>query len=172
MQRFSALLMSFLMIAALAAPNLARAAAVGDTAPSFTLNSLDGASTTYRSGAAARPVVFVFWATWCPNCLKEIPALKKIHERLKDRVDLYAINADINDSQAKASAYQRKHELPYTVLYDKGSKVTRQYGVIGTPTVVIADKTSIIRYRDAVAPSTEDIEARLLGTQAGNGKEK
>ncbi len=167
MQNLSGLLTTFIIIVALTAPNLAQAAGVGDPAPSFTLNSLDGTSISYR-GEAHRPVMLVFWATWCPNCLKEIPVLKKIHERLRNRMDLYAINADINDSQAKAAAYQRKHELPYTVLYDKGSKVTRQYGVMGTPTVVIADKAGIIRYRDAVAPNTEDIDVRLLSDQPRN----
>lgn len=157
-----------MVIIALTAPGPVRAAGgVGDPAPSFTLNSLDGTRISYR-GAAGRPVMLVFWATWCPNCLKEIPVLKKIHERLRNRMDLYAINADINDSQAKAAAYQRKHELPYPVLYDKGSTVTRQYGVMGTPTVVIVDKAGIIRYRDAVAPNTEDIDVRLFGDQPWN----
>ena len=48
--------------------------------------------------------------------------------------------------------YLENHEIPYSILSDKGSKVAGQYFqtkhffALGTPTVFVVDKTGVIRY--------------------------
>ena len=41
-------------------------------APDFTLQDLDG-NTVRLSGLKGKPVLMVFWATWSPLCVREIP---------------------------------------------------------------------------------------------------
>jgi thiol-disulfide isomerase/thioredoxin len=45
--------------------------------------TLDGASFDGRS-LASKPVVFWFWAPWCPKCLSEAPAVKAAAAKHKD----------------------------------------------------------------------------------------
>ena len=35
-----------------------------------------------------------FWATWCPPCKKEMPAMEKFYQKTKDEVVILAVNID------------------------------------------------------------------------------
>ncbi|MEV0589920.1 redoxin domain-containing protein [Nonomuraea cavernae] len=51
------------------------AAATVPAALRFSARTLNG-ETFQGEGLAGRPVVFWFWAAWCPKCLSEAPAVK------------------------------------------------------------------------------------------------
>jgi len=48
---------------------------------------------------AGHPSLVVFWATWCPACLAEIPRLKAYHERLGPK-GLRIVSLSVDDSPA------------------------------------------------------------------------
>ena len=99
-------------------------------------------------------VVLNFWATWCPPCRREIPALIELHEAWSDRsvhvvgvaiddkskvvdyVDEIGINYPVlvgeTDAIALARAYGNQvGALPYTVVLDRqGSIIERHKGEI------------------------------------------
>jgi peroxiredoxin len=154
-----------LAFAVAAAP--AMALDVGDKAPNFTLKALGGQEDiTLSKWRGEKAVLLVFWATWCPNCLEEIPAIKEINAVFKDSIKVVAVNADINDSLSKAIAYKSKNSINYTLAYDHGTKVSRLYGVVGIPTVFILDKAGTVRYKDTGVPKPAEIEenmTKLLG---------
>jgi thiol-disulfide isomerase/thioredoxin len=56
----------------------------------FTGTTLDGAA---FDGAAltGKPVVFWFWAPWCPKCQAEGPAVAKVTEKYRDRVTVVGV---------------------------------------------------------------------------------
>jgi peroxiredoxin len=88
-------------------------------------------------------VLLVFSTTWCSYCRKEIPQLKKIYAKYKEK-GLEIINIDIQESKDKVSAYTLKHELPYSVLLDTDAKVASMYRIIGIPTKVLISKDGTI----------------------------
>ncbi len=51
----------------------------GFLAPDFTLDTLDGSKVTL-SELRGKIVVINIWATWCPPCRAETPALEKSYE--------------------------------------------------------------------------------------------
>src|SRR5690625_3213867 len=63
---------------------------VGDTAPNFTLETLDGEEVKL-SDYRGQKVLLNFWATWCPPCRAEMPDMQKYHEEDDDAVIL-AVN--------------------------------------------------------------------------------
>lgn len=135
----------------------AEAAFVGERAPEFALQTLDQRPIGLQDFRGKQPLLLVFWATWCPACKEEIPKLKEVYAAYGPRgLGFLAVNVGINDSLQKATEYRKRHGLPYPMAFDEGSRVTRAYRVVGTPTILIVDRQGIIRYRGAAVPQDLD----------------
>ena len=52
----------------------------GETLPAFSLEDRTG---VVRTGAdyAGKYVVYDFWATWCPDCRADVPAMKELYAK-------------------------------------------------------------------------------------------
>lgn len=115
-------------------------------APDFALRNIRGEEVALSQFKGKNNVLLVFGATWCLYCVDEIPELKEIYERYKDR-EVKLIYIDIQESQQKVSSFAKKHSIPYTVLLDIDGDVARAYGVSGIPHQVIIDKKGLIYYK-------------------------
>jgi peroxiredoxin len=126
---------------------------VGATAPEFSIADADG--TTYQlTDLAGKPIrladlkgkaVWVnFWTTWCPPCQSEVPILRDLSARYKDRgLELVAISVQ-ETSPADVVAYAAKYQLPYTIGFDGSGKVFHAYKAFGLPTQVFIDANGVI----------------------------
>ncbi len=132
---------------------------VGDKAPDFSATTLDGRKVALSNYMGKKPLYLVFWATWCPNCQKEIPEINTLHEKFGNRLAILAINVGINDSANAARKYGKEHGMQYAIIFDKGSAITTAYGIVGTPTQILVGADGIIRYRSSRTPAAADIKA-------------
>ena len=133
--------------------NTGFAAFVGDNAPLFKIKTMSGTIVDTNALKGEKPIAIIFWATWCPECKKEIPQINALHEQFKTKgLEILAMNVGINDSEARVKKYIEKYKLSYPVAFDKGAKITKQFNVQGTPTVIILDQNGIVRYRGAHIP--------------------
>jgi peroxiredoxin len=112
--------------------------AVNAPAPDFSLKDLKGQDVSLGSFRDC-PVLLVFGTTWCPYCREEIPRIKEIFKKGKEK-KLEVLNIYINEPEAKVSAFASKYELPYPVLLDKDGQVAERYQVRGVPTLVLLDR--------------------------------
>ena len=129
------------------------AVGVGDPFPQFEAQTLDGKKFSTKELVDSKPMFVVFWTTWCTQCLLEVPKIKETFSKYGPKgMSFVAVNAGVNDSPAKAKRYVEKFEIPYPVVFDTGSQITRKVGVKGVPTVIIVDKKGVIRYRANAAP--------------------
>ncbi len=145
----------FFMVAGLiflTATSASAVSQVGDPAPDFSLLTLDGHTFDLAEYRGKKPVHLIFWATWCSVCKHEIPEIKKTFNKYNGNVAVIAINVSIRDSIEKVHRYVSKYKIPYPVSFDEGAKVTRLYGVMGTPTQIIIDMQGVIRYRGSATP--------------------
>lgn len=117
----------------------------GQEAPDFTLTSLNGKPVSL-SDFRGKPVVLMFWASWCPACRKESKALVKNYEELTEAgIQIFGVSLDrekddwqrvvdqLNISWAQASDLQGVE-----------SPVAITYGVHFTPTTYIIDDKGVI----------------------------
>lgn len=148
----SALLISLILLAGCEQQSTAIDAGVADkTTPKqavdFTLPDLAGKPHRLVDYLNKGPVMLVFFTTWCPYCLKEIPALKQVYRDYGEQgLQLVAINAGLADSLENAQHYALQHRLPYAVLYDTDGMISGQYGVRTVPKIVYIQQDGTIHY--------------------------
>lgn len=106
--------------------------------------SMDGLTTLDdRPAALETPAVVNFWATWCAPCIKELPDLETLGEKLGTEATVYLVN--FGESTETIEAFQAKRpELfgPHTTLLkDASMKALSAYGVRGIPTTLLINQT-------------------------------
>jgi len=127
-------------------------AAGGAEGTEFTLESAGGERVSIRRFVGTKPVLIVFWATWCPHCNAAVPAINEIQSRLSGRLQILAI--DFMESREKVMAFMKTKGVTYPVLYDSEGTVARNYRVVGIPTYVLLDKEGRVIYFDNALPSS------------------
>lgn len=111
--------------------------AVGQMAPDFTLPNTQGQSV--RLADLQGKVVFLnFWATWCPPCRAEMPAMERLHEAFGGK-NLAVVAVNVEDLSAVTS-YLEKNRHAFTVLLDPEGEVQNLYGVFRLPETFLIDK--------------------------------
>ena len=103
----------------------------GAAAPEFTLNDIDG-NTVSMSQFRGKTVVLVFWASWCPDCRAEVPALKELQAKANPaKVVFVSISSDRTVEAWKK--YVAENEMGGVQLYRDKSKVSEDYHVKWIP---------------------------------------
>lgn len=117
----------------------------GFSAPDFTADLLDGGQITL-SELRGQPVVLNVWATWCPPCRAEMPALEKVHNEFKGQgLVLIGLNLTSQDSEKDVVDFVQEFGLSFPVALDRDGTVQRQYKISGYPTTFFIDQEGIIR---------------------------
>lgn len=117
----------------------------GGPAPAFTLRDLNGneVSLTELRGSV---VVINFWASWCPPCLEETPALIEAYETLRaEGHSIVFIGIGVNDDPENLRRFAQNNRIPYPVVEDTDNAVSDAYGVRGLPTTVFVDSRGVVR---------------------------
>lgn len=122
----------------------------GDSAPDFTLSSIDG-SDIRLSDYRGRVVMIHFWATWCPPCVEEMPTLERLQGSLNRRdFEILAISVDEGGAPAVTS-FMKQKGLTLPVLLDPNRKVASLYGTFKFPETYVVDRNGIVRLK-AIGP--------------------
>jgi peroxiredoxin len=107
-------------------------------AADFTVSTRHGR--TFRLSEQRGKVVFInFWATWCPPCREEMPALERLYARTKlSGVEMLAISVDAEP--ASITPFLGEQQFTFTVGLDPKMSVANAYGVRGLPASFIVDR--------------------------------
>src|SRR3989304_2360998 len=127
----------------------------GFLAPDFTLESLDGTLVTL-SELRGKIVVINLWATWCPPCRAEMPALEKSYELYKDSgVVILGVNLTNQDSLRDVPRFVEEFGLTFPILLDQDGSVSLLYQLKGLPTTYFVNRNGIIRTVVVGGPMSE-----------------
>jgi thiol-disulfide isomerase/thioredoxin len=114
-----------------------------ETAPDWTLTTVDGVAVTLSEAVAEQPVVLLFWATWCPYCKALMPHLYSI--QLERGADVKVLALHFRDDKGDPVAFIRDAGYDFTLL-PNSEDVAGLYEVWGTPGVIIVDRDMKIRF--------------------------
>ncbi len=101
-------------------------------------------STTFRLSEQRGKIVMInFWATWCPPCLEEMPAMERLWRRHRDRgFVLVAISLD-TDPKA-VPPFLAQHKFTFAIALDRRMDVAEKYGVRVLPSSVFVDREGVL----------------------------
>ncbi|HET9484413.1 MAG TPA: TlpA disulfide reductase family protein, partial [Xanthomonadales bacterium] len=135
-----------LLLALLVASTLAAAAGLeGKKAPPLAAKGTDGKPVPLATLAAGRPVIVVFWASWCPYCEALLPHLAKLQSAAgKERAAVIAVSV-WEDAGVKADAVLKERGFDF-ISIPKGDKQAKPWGVKGTPGLFVVDRSGKVVY--------------------------
>jgi thiol-disulfide isomerase/thioredoxin len=103
-------------------------------------------------------VVFLnFWATWCPPCREEMPAMERLYQRYKDKgFVVLAVSMD-SEGGPIVVPFVKERGLTFPIGVDPKMALADRYGVRALPSSFLVDRKG-------------NVAALALGPREWNGK--
>ena len=126
----------------------------------FRLPDLDGKPVRFQE-IDSDLVLIDFWGTWCPPCLRSIPHLVDLQERMGKRLTVVGIACEADAPQAssaKVTETVRSLKVNYPVLLsrnDGSCPLQEALHIQAFPTMILVDRQGRVLWRDQGAtPAT------------------
>jgi len=117
----------------------------GFLAPDFTLRNSDGEIVTL-SNLHGQAVLVNLWATWCPPCRAEMPAIQKMYDEYKDQgLVVLAINMTYQDNAAAVLPFTQEYKLTFPILIDDTGDVGDKYELRSLPSSFFINRDGFIQ---------------------------
>lgn len=139
------------------------ALSVGSRAPDFQLSGFDG-KTIRLYDYTDKPTVLVFWASWCPHCVRELPVLDRLYKDLHPKgVNIVGVSLDANSA---GKDFVRSHHISFPMATGSGG-VAGSYHIVGIPSIFVIGKDGVVnaKYAGEVDESTIRSELAKLGVK-------
>jgi len=128
------------------AGDAAPAPRVGEVAPAYTAETLEGDSVALAS-FRGRPILVNLWATWCAPCREETPFLQSLYEEHRETgFEVVGISMDTRDQKGAVGAFVEEYGVSYTILWDPRMRGMDSYRVMGLPATFLLDREGVIRW--------------------------
>jgi cytochrome c biogenesis protein CcmG, thiol:disulfide interchange protein DsbE len=160
-----ALQLSLIVIAVIVlagAPSVHADSALGQPAPALIIEELNG--NTFNLAAQRGKVTIVnFWATWCPPCRKEMPALDAFYRRYHSQgLEMIGLSDDRPHDRSEVAKVMQSYSYPAAMLGDAKSDGFNDPSAL--PVTYVVDRSGIVRakFTPDDKPLTEEALAKAV----------
>jgi thiol-disulfide isomerase/thioredoxin len=111
--------------------------------PALEVTGPDGAPVQLALREEDAALIVHFWASWCPECVRELPTLARVATRCSGVVRVAAVN--VGESLAAAEGFRARHSPSLPLLRDPEGKLWRRFAR-GLPAnlIVTRDAQSVV----------------------------
>lgn len=136
-------------------------------APGISLKSLEGKDVKLAD-LRGKVIMVNFWASWCPPCKAEMPAIENVYLQYKDQgFEVLAVDSTIQDNPTDVSIFVKANHLSFPILMDITGLATKTYRIQSLPSTFFIDKSGIIRKIELGGPMSkvylQSVIKELLG---------
>lgn len=123
---------------------------------------------THTHWLRGKVVVVDFWATWCGPCVGEIPHLKQVQAKYKDRVEILGVSLDSPGEQTPLETFKAfldKNQITWPQYYQGDafdSAFSSSWGIYAIPCVFVIDQQGRLYSTEADHDKLDPILAKLL----------
>lgn len=157
MKRIGYIFLLFIFIAAGTVQAETSGTEIGDKAPDFELTTLNG-DNVKLSDFKGKRIMLNFWASWCPPCREEMPAMEKFYQD-KDAVVLAVNLTDMEVNKKQVTDFTKRFGLTFPILLDEEGEVSSLYRISPIPTTYMIDSEGVIRHKAYGALTYEQMVA-------------
>ncbi len=138
------LLLAFLSLSAFAAELKPYSGSIKN--PQLQLKDLQGI-THDLSQYQGQVVLVQFWATYCPPCVKEMPSMNHLQDKLKKAgVPFKILAINMAETKAEVEAFVKKVKPEFTILLDESGSSIGQWNVFAAPSNFLIGKDGQVHY--------------------------
>lgn len=125
-------------------------ARLGQTVRNFQLRLLNGQKVTPAS-FRGRVLVLNFWASWCPPCIEETPALNTMAQQFSSS-KVVVLGVSIDEDPVAYRTFLTRYHISYPTARDPSQDVMHRYGTRQIPeTYIIGPNGRLVRKLVSVA---------------------
>ncbi|HYL26925.1 MAG TPA: TlpA disulfide reductase family protein [Candidatus Nitrosotalea sp.] len=144
-----------LAVARSPATGLGDAVGVGQSAPNFLIDTVDGASVT--SNFHGRPAYINIFTTWCSPCRRELPSIVAQAKTYGDRIVFLLV--DEQEPPNRVKSFASTFGILTPVAIDRG-EIAAAFNVPGFPESIFINRRGVVQYIYLGA-----VPANVLGEQ-------
>ena len=143
----------------------------GFPAPSIELARLNG-ERLKLADLRGQVVVVNFWASWCPPCRAEMPALERAYQAERERgLEILAVNTTYQDQLGAAQTFVSERGLSFPILLDRTGETANRYRMRALPTTFFVDRAGVIRKVIVGGPMSEATLRSTVDSLLAEGEE-
>lgn len=126
--------------------------------PALMVRQLDGTEVALHD-FKGRPLVINLWATWCPPCRREMPAMQAA-QAANPEIGFVFVNQ--GESAAIVRRFLATQQLSLkNVLIDPGGQLAARTGAVGYPTTLFYDASGKLQLRHVGELSKASLQDKL-----------
>jgi cytochrome c biogenesis protein CcmG, thiol:disulfide interchange protein DsbE len=121
-------------------------------APDMMLPQLDGTQVTLRE-LRGQVILINVWATWCPPCRAEMPAMQQAYTAYRDR-GFMVLAVNQREDATAITPFLEQYRLTFPILLDQDGQASVTYQAHALPSSFFVDRRGVIRvvYRGPMPP--------------------
>ena len=117
----------------------------GFLAPDFSLQTPEG-KTVSLSELRGQAVLVNLWATWCPPCRSEMPAIQTLYEEYKDQgFEVLAVNMTYQDDPSAVLPFTQENNLTFPILLEETGEMAHRYELRSLPSSFFINRAGFIQ---------------------------
>lgn len=124
----------------------------------------DDANTVSTAAYQGRPLVLLYWASWCPDCHEIMPGVDALAKAARSSGAEFAlvVRTGVRDETAQtANAYLEENGITEPTLLDPDGKVYEQLGLGWVPTALFFNNTGVLMCAQTDALTTGGLAAAI-----------